>query len=89
MRFRYSAQGFGECERSCLWYCVDRQAVTDKDEFLTADEAAALLKLHPRTVRRMLASGALPGARVGLRQWRVSRQALKDLIEKKTPEPNP
>ena len=49
-------------------------------EFLSADEAAKLLALHPRTVRRLLDSGKLPGTRLG-RKWRVSTAAVRRLIE--------
>lgn len=56
-------------------------------EFLSADEAAELLKLHPRTIRRLLASGELPGTRLG-RQWRIADATLRAFIDnggKKTP----
>jgi excisionase family DNA binding protein len=49
-------------------------------EFLSADEAAEMLNLHARTIRRLLASGELPGTRLG-RQWRVSATAVRKLIE--------
>ena len=49
-------------------------------EFLSADEAAEMLHMHPRTVRRLLASGELPGTRLG-RQWRISLAAVRRLIE--------
>jgi excisionase family DNA binding protein len=79
----YSAQGFGVQRAGLLWHYTDIPPMTDENEFMTADEAAVVLKLHPRTVRRMLALGRLPGARVGLRQWRVSKKALRDLIERR------
>ena len=49
-------------------------------EFLSADEAAEMLNMHPRTIRRLLTSGELPGTRLG-RQWRVSATAVRKLIE--------
>ncbi|MDR3739312.1 MAG: helix-turn-helix domain-containing protein [Terracidiphilus sp.] len=51
------------------------------DELLTVEEAAARLKMHPVTVRRMLRAGQLPGRKVGARQWRVSAAALRAYIE--------
>ncbi|MEI7705714.1 MAG: helix-turn-helix domain-containing protein [Deltaproteobacteria bacterium] len=40
---------------------------------LTVDEAAALLRIHPKTAYRLALRGRLPGAlRVG-GHWRVSR----------------
>lgn len=49
-------------------------------EFLSADEAAEMLHMHPRTIRRLLGSGELPGTRLG-RQWRISAAAVRKLIE--------
>lgn len=42
---------------------------------LTAEEAAAHLRLHPCTVRRLLRQGRLPGARIG-RDWRIPAHTL-------------
>ena len=44
-------------------------------EFLTVDEAAALLKVAPQTVRNELAARRLPGKKIG-KEWRLSRTAL-------------
>jgi len=49
-------------------------------EFLSADEAAAMLNMHARTVRRLLAAGKLPGTRLG-RQWRISAAGVRKLVE--------
>ena len=46
-----------------LWHDTDVN-----QEFLTVDQAAVKLQLHPRSVRRMLVSGQLPGNKVGARQ---------------------
>src|ERR1035437_2911489 len=43
-----------------------------EDEYLTAEQAAEKLQLHARTVRRLLASGELPGRKVGGKDWRIS-----------------
>lgn len=42
---------------------------------LTCDEAAEYLRLHPRTVCRLLQQGKLPGVKIG-RQWRIVRADL-------------
>ncbi len=42
---------------------------------LTCDEAAAYLRLHPRTVGRLLKARTLPGVKVGS-QWRLRRADL-------------
>ncbi len=52
-----------------------------EDEYLTAEQVAEKLQLHPRTVRRLLANGELPGKKVGGKEWRVSAAALKAYIE--------
>ncbi len=50
-------------------------------EYLTAEQVAEKLQLHPRTVRRLLATGELPGKKVGGKEWRISAAALKAYME--------
>ena len=52
---------------------------------LTVDEAAAFLRVHPRTVLRLLARGELPGVKVG-RQWRLWRADLEARLHPAGPE---
>jgi excisionase family DNA binding protein len=52
-----------------------------EDEYLTAEQAAEKLQLHARTVRRLFASGELPGRKVGGKEWRISADALKAYVE--------
>jgi excisionase family DNA binding protein len=47
----------------------------DRAQLMTTREVAELLRLSPRTVRRLLRRGALPGVQVG-RQWRVVAREL-------------
>jgi excisionase family DNA binding protein len=42
---------------------------------MTCEEAADYLRLHERTVGRLLKQGRLPGVKVG-RQWRLRRADL-------------
>jgi excisionase family DNA binding protein len=51
----------------------------DKDDVLTVEEAAEILKVTIDTVRRLLKKGRLPGTKIG-REWRLSRKALTELI---------
>jgi excisionase family DNA binding protein len=51
------------------------------DEILTASEAAALLKVHKRTVYRLAEEGIIPGGRIGHR-WRFSRHNILALVSK-------
>jgi excisionase family DNA binding protein len=44
-------------------------------DLMTCEEAATYLRLHPRTVGRLLGQGKLPGVKVG-RQWRLRRTDL-------------
>ena len=45
-------------------------------EFLTVEEVARSLRVHERTVYRLLLRGGLRGTRVG-RVWRIRRSALE------------
>ena len=49
------------------------------DACLTPEEVAARLKVLPKTVRKWLREGQLPGVKVG-RQWRVAESTLDRLI---------
>jgi len=49
-------------------------------------ETAARLKMHRDTVRGLLREGKLPGRRVGVRQWRVSTDALSKYTAGPVPE---
>jgi excisionase family DNA binding protein len=51
------------------------------DEILTANEAAALLKVHKRTVYRLAEQGIIPGNRIGHR-WRFNRLNIMALVSK-------
>jgi excisionase family DNA binding protein len=42
----------------------------------TIEEVAEVLKVHPRTVNRMLERGQLRGVKAG-RLWRISQEALE------------
>lgn len=50
-------------------------------EYLTSEEVAGKLRIHERTVRRLLADGKLPGQRIGAKKWRISAGALKAYME--------
>ena len=62
----------------------------EEPEYLTAEQVADKLQLHPRTVRRLLTNGELPGAKIGTREWRVSAAVLRAFVEGKLqPAPKP
>jgi len=55
---------------------VNREVdVATTDDVLSADEAARLLKVHPKTVRSLARRGELPGRKVG-RAWRFERATV-------------
>jgi excisionase family DNA binding protein len=51
------------------------------DGLLTADEVALQLRLHPDTVRRLVAAGALAGVQVSQRRMRIRPESLDRLVE--------
>ena len=55
-------------------------------ELLTCEEAAGYLRLHPRTVGRLLKAGQLPGVKVG-RQWRLRKADLDAYLAGQRPAP--
>ena len=57
------------------------------EEILDADEVARLLRVHPRTVKRLASEGILPGFRVGSR-WRFRREAINDYIKRQEQQHN-
>jgi excisionase family DNA binding protein len=50
------------------------------DEVLTIEDAAELMKLAPKTIKKMMKEGTIPGRRIG-RQWRTTKRALLDCID--------
>jgi len=50
-------------------------------DILDADEVAEMLRVHPRTVKRLASQGDLPGFRVG-GQWRYSHEAIGEYIRR-------
>jgi excisionase family DNA binding protein len=51
-------------------------------EVLTLQEAAAILKCHPKTLRLMAMDGKIPSRRVG-RLWRFSLAKIKEWLNGK------
>ena len=53
------------------------------EPLLDSDEAAALLKIHPKTLQRMARNGEICGVQVG-RLWRFRVSALNEWLNGKT-----
>jgi excisionase family DNA binding protein len=52
------------------------------EQLLDSDEAAALLKIHPKTLQKMARSGEITGVQVG-RLWRFRASVLNEWLEHK------
>ena len=58
------------------------------EPLLTTDEAAALLKVHPKTLQKMARDGRIPGHRIGdLWRFRASEldETLKSELSSRSP----
>jgi excisionase family DNA binding protein len=51
---------------------------TEQDVWLSVADVAAELGMHPSTVRKWANEGALRGVRMGERQWRFRRSAVRE-----------
>jgi len=49
-------------------------------KLITVQEAAEILRLHPRTVMNMAKRGELPGSKIG-KQWRFDLEAVESWLE--------
>ena len=61
---------------------MEEQSSLLRRAFYRPDEVAAFLCLSRRTIYRMIRDGRLPGIKLGKAPWRISRQALVNLLEK-------
>jgi excisionase family DNA binding protein len=52
------------------------------EELLDSDEAAALLKIHPKTLQKMARNGEITGVQVG-KLWRFRASVLNEWLEHK------
>ncbi len=49
------------------------------DEVITPSQVAALLKIHVKTVYRLVEAGVIPGNKIG-RNWRFSKKSILRLV---------
>jgi len=54
-----------------------------KDEFITVEELAESLKVHPRTILRFIKQKELTAVRIG-RQWRFKREDVEEWVQRST-----
>jgi excisionase family DNA binding protein len=57
-------------------------------DVLTVEQAAELLQLSAKTLKRLAQAGRVPGRRVG-NQWRFSRRTLMDWLAGPTSDRDP
>ncbi len=57
-------------------------ARTQFEPLLDSDEAAALLKIHPKTLQRMARNGQIAGVQIG-KLWRFRASQLNQWMESK------
>lgn len=53
---------------------------TSREPLLIPEEAAAILRLHPKTVNRRAAKGLLPGLKIG-KHWRYRASDLHRWVD--------
>ncbi len=53
------------------------------EPILDTEEAAALLKIHPKTLQKLARNGTIPGFRIG-KLWGFRASALNRWLERKT-----
>lgn len=58
-----------------------RRAPIEPRDLISLSEAADILCVHPRTIRRFISSGELKGFRVGAKTIRVSRADVKKVLK--------
>lgn len=52
------------------------------EQLLDSDEAASLLKIHPKTLQKMARNGEIAGVQIG-KLWRFRASVLNDWLEQK------
>ena len=52
------------------------------EQLLDSDEAAALLKIHPKTLQKMARNGEITGVQVG-RLWRFRASVINEWLDQK------
>jgi excisionase family DNA binding protein len=59
-------------------------AVVHFERLLNSTEAAALLRIHPKTLQRMARNGEIAGIQIG-KLWRFRASVLNSWLSQKTP----
>jgi excisionase family DNA binding protein len=54
-----------------------------QEKIYTANEAATILRVHPRTIHRMIKAGELEAFTIRGREYRIRQSALEEVMRKK------
>jgi excisionase family DNA binding protein len=71
------AQSMGSVAHNSTQANVEEAVLVRCEPLIDAERAAEILKLHPKTVKRLVQEGQLPGFRIG-RVWRFRESSLDD-----------
>jgi excisionase family DNA binding protein len=77
----FGHDGVGESDDD---FSADDMAANEivHDEILTVSQVSKLLKLHPRTIYKLVRNGMIPGRRVG-KKWRfLASEIMKFLLKR-------
>ena len=58
------------------------ESTTEDDEILTVRQVSKLLKLHQRTIYKLVRNGTISGRRVG-KKWRFLRSGIMNFLVKR------
>ena len=61
--------------------------MTDTRSFLTTEQAAGMLNVHPHTIVRWIKSGKLPSSKIG-REYRIPKDAIRAEVNRTAPGGN-
>jgi excisionase family DNA binding protein len=61
---------------------IPPSSAAPQQPILDSEEAAALLKIHPKTLQRMARSGEIPGFQIG-KLWRFRAAKLHEWLDEK------
>lgn len=73
-------EGDSDAERFDRRWSEERSVATRSTEYLKPSEAADLLRVNPRTVKRWLQDGRLTGFQTPGGHWRVTASSVRSLL---------
>ena len=91
MTVRFPQSSRGGTDGNCAVH--SKPVNTECEALINAEQAAELLRIHPKTVKRLAAEGRIPGMRIG-KLWRFRESSLDEWMDSQIqfsrhPCPNP